>query len=468
MATSVVAPQFAAIYDNILQTVGNTPLVRLRRSAAHLSPSIFAKVEYFNPGGSTKDRVAVRLIDEAEKAGLLGPGGTVIEATAGNTGVGLALVSAVRGYRCIFVLPDKMSGDKVRLLRAYGAEVVITPTNVPPDSPESYNGVAQRLAREIKGAWRAGQFTNLYNPQAHYDTTGPEIWEQTEGRVTVFVASAGTGGTISGTGRYLKDQNPKIRVIGADIEGSILSGGAPGAWKVEGIGEDFVPSTLNAQVINEWIRVSDAESFLTGRKIAREEGILVGGSSGTAISAAFRYALRCTPEDVIVVLCPDTGRNYLSKMYDDSWMAQNGFIDLAPEKITAGDVLAALDREVKLIYLLPDDSLQRAADTFREYGISQLPVLDNGQMVGAVQEITIVYAQHRGVDPRQARLRDVMARPLPQLDSGVLLEELYRLLLSGNSAVAITRDGRLTGLLTRADLMAFYARTGKTEAEATK
>ena len=468
MATSVVAPQFAAIYDNILQTVGNTPLVRLRRSAAHLSPSIFAKVEYFNPGGSTKDRVAVRLIDEAEKAGLLGPGGTVIEATAGNTGVGLALVSAVRGYRCIFVMPDKMSGDKVRLLRAYGAEVVITPTNVPPDSPESYNGVAQRLAREIKGAWRAGQFTNLYNPQAHYDTTGPEIWEQTEGRVTVFVASAGTGGTISGTGRYLKDQNPKIRVIGADIEGSILSGGAPGAWKVEGIGEDFVPSTLNAQVINEWIRVSDAESFLTGRKIAREEGILVGGSSGTALSAAFRYALRCTPEDVIVVLCPDTGRNYLSKMYDDSWMAQNGFIDLAPEKITAGDVLAALDREGKLIYLLPDDSLQRAADTFREYGISQLPVLDNGQMVGAVQEITIVYAQHRGVDPRQARLRDVMARPLPQLDSGVLLEELYRLLLSGNSAVAITRDGRLTGLLARADLMAFYARTGKTEAEATK
>jgi cystathionine beta-synthase len=468
MVTSTVDLRHAGLFDNILQTIGDTPLVRLNRSVAHLAPSIFAKVESFNPGGSTKDRVAVRMIDEAEKAGLLGPGGTVIEATAGNTGVGLALVSAVRGYRCIFVLPDKMSGDKVRLLRAYGAEVVITPTSVPPDSPESYNGVAQRLAHEIKGAWRAGQFTNLANPQAHYDTTGPEIWEQTEGRVSVFVASAGTGGTISGTGRYLKDQNPKIRVIGADIEGSILSGGTPGAWKVEGIGEDFVPSTLNAQVIDEWIRVSDAESFLIGRKVAREEGILVGGSSGTALSAAFRYALRCTPDDVVVVLCPDTGRNYLSKMYDDSWMAQNGFIDLAPEKITAGDILAALDREGKLIYLLPDDSLQHAADTFHKYGISQLPVLDNGQMVGAVQEITIVYAQHRGVDPRRVHLRDVMARPLPQLDSGVLLEELYRLLLSGNSAGAVTRDGRLTGLLTRADLMEFYARTGKTESESAR
>jgi cystathionine beta-synthase len=465
MVTSVVELPHAAIFDNVLQAVGNTPLIRLNRSAADLAPSMFAKVESFNPGGSAKDRVALRMIDDAERAGVLGPGGTVIEATAGNTGVGLALVSAVRGYRCIFVLPDKMSGDKVRLLRAYGAEVVITPTNVPPDSPESYNGVAQRLSREIKGSWRAGQFTNLANPRAHYDTTGPEIWEQTEGRVSVFVAAAGTGGTISGTGRYLKDQNPQIRVIGADIEGSILSGGAPGSWKVEGIGEDFVPNTLNAQVIDEWIRVSDADSFSTARKIAREEGILLGGSSGTALAAAFRYALRCSPDDVVVTLCPDTGRNYLSKMYDDSWMAQNGFIDLAPEKVTVGDVLAALDREGKLIYLLPDDSLQRAADTFREYGISQLPVLENGQIIGAVQEITIVYAQHRGIDSRKVRLRDVMARPLPQLDSGVLLEEIYRLLLSGNSAVAIMHDEHLTGLLTRADLMEFYARTGKTEAE---
>jgi len=284
----------------------------------------------------------------------------------------------------------------------------------------------------------------------------------------VFVASAGTGGTISGAGHYLKEQNPRIRVIGADIEGSILSGGTPGSWKVEGIGEDFVPCTLNAQVIDEWIRVSDAESFFTARQVAREEGILLGGSSGTALTAAFRYALRCSPDDVVVALCPDTGRNYLSKMYDDFWMAQNGFIDLAPEKTTAGDVLAALNREGKLIYLLPDDSLQRAADIFREHGISQLPVLENGQMVGAVQEITIVHAQHRGVESAKVRLRDVMARPLPYVDAGVLLEEIYRLLLSGNSAVAVMRDGRLTGLITRSDLMEFYERTSETKSESAR
>lgn len=468
MPTSIAEPQRATKFDNVLESIGNTPLIRLNRSVAHLGPSIYAKVESFNPGGSAKDRVALRMIDEAEREGSLRPGGTVIEATAGNTGLGLALVSAVRGYRCIFVMPDKMSSDKVRLLRAYGAEVVITPTNVPPDSPESYNGVAQRLAREIKGSWRASQFTNLANPQAHHDTTGPEIWEQTEGRVSVFVASAGTGGTLSGTGLYLKEQNPRIRIIGADIEGSILSGGIPGPWKVEGIGEDFVPCTLNAQVIDEWIRVSDAESFFTARQVAREDGILLGGSSGTALTAAFKYALRCTPDDVVVALCPDTGRNYLSKMYDDFWMAQNGFIKLAPEQTTAGDVLSALNREDKLIYLLPDDSLQRAADVFREHGISQLPVLENGQMIGAVQEITIVHAQHRGVESRKVRLRDAMARPLPQVDAGVLLEEIYRLLLSGNSAVAVMRDGRLTGLITRADLMEFYERASKSELESAR
>lgn len=447
--------------QNILETIGNTPLIQLNRSVANLAPRIYAKVESFNPGGSTKDRVALRMIEEAERAGLLRPGGTVIEATAGNTGLGLALVSAVRGYRCIFVMPDKMSSDKVRLLRAYGAEVVITPTNVPPDSPESYNGVANRLAREIEGAWRAGQFTNLANPQAHFDVTGPEIWKQTGGRITVFVAAAGTGGTLSGTGKYLKERNPQLRVIGADIEGSILSGGTPGSWKVEGIGEDFVPSTLNAQVIDEWIRISDAESFFNARRVAREEGIMLGGSSGTALSAAFKYALRCTGDDLIVVLCPDTGRNYLSKMYDDLWMAQNGFMDIKPEKTTAGDLLVSLGREGKLIYLLPGDSLRRAADIFREHGISQLPVVENGKMIGAVQEITIVHAQHRGLDSDAVTLREVMARPLPQIEVTVLLEEVYRLLLAGNSAVAVTRDGFLAGLITRADLMEYYERSRK-------
>ena len=446
------------ISDNILETIGGTPLVRLHRSASHLPPTICAKVESLNPGGSTKDRVALNMILEAERTGALQPGGTIIEATAGNTGLGLALVGAVRGYRCIFVLPDKMSEDKVRLLRAYGAEVVITPTNVPPDSPESYNGVANRLTREIEGAWRAGQFNNLANPQAHYEQTGPEIWEQSEGRITVFVAAAGTGGTISGIGQFLKERNPRIRVIGADIEGSILSGGAPGAWKVEGIGEDFVPSTLNAQVIDEWIRISDADSFVTARQVARLEGILLGGSSGTCLAAAFRYAQRCSPDDLIVALCPDTGRNYLSKMYDDFWMAQNGFLEVPPDKITAGDLLASLGREGKLIYLQPDDSLQRAADTFRQHGISQLPVMESGVMIGAVQEITIIHALHRGTAP-DIPLRQIMARPMPQLDVQVLLEEVYRLLLAGNPAVVILKKGNLAGLITKSDLMEYYERS---------
>jgi cystathionine beta-synthase len=445
-----------AICGNILEAIGHTPLVRLRRSVTHLAPTVCAKVESLNPGGSTKDRVALNMVLEAERSGMLRPGGTIIEATAGNTGVGLAMVGAVRGYRCIFVLPDKMSQDKVRLLRAYGAEVVITPTNVPPDSPESYNGVANRLAREIEGAWRAGQFTNLANPQAHYQGTGPEIWEQTEGKVTVFVAAAGTGGSISGIGRYLKEQNPKVRVIGADIDGSILSGGAPKSWKVEGIGEDFVPSTLNAQVIDEWIRVSDADSFITGRRVARLEGILLGGSSGTCLSAAFQYAQRCTAGDLIVALCPDTGRNYLSKMYDDAWMAQNGFVEAPPEQRTAGDLLSALGREGTLMWLLPSDTLQHAAETFRERGISQMPVIEQGKMVGAVQEITIVHALHQGADARNLSVHEVMARPMPEIDVNVSLEEVYRLLLAGNPAVAVSRQGRLSGLITRSDLMEYY------------
>jgi cystathionine beta-synthase len=457
--------QRSEIQDNILETIGHTPLVRLHRSAEHLAPTICAKVETFNPGGSVKDRVAVSMILAAEKRGVLKPGGTIIEATAGNTGLGLALVGAVRGYHCIFVLPDKMSEDKVRLLRAYGAEVVITPTNVPPDSPESYNGVADRLTREIKGSWRAGQFTNLENPHAHYEQTGPEIWEQTGGRVTAFVAAAGTGGTISGVGRYLKERNRAVRVIGADIEGSILSGGAPGSWKVEGIGEDFVPSTLNAQVVDEWIRVSDADSFITARRVARQEGILLGGSSGTSLAAAFRYAQRCKPEDLIVVLCPDTGRNYLSKMYDDAWMAHNGYLEVALEETTAGDLLQALGREGKLVSLFPDNSLEQAADTFRELGISQMPVIENGKIIGAVQEITIGHALHGGLDSRSATVRQVMARPMPEVEVSVLLQEIYRLLLAGNQAVVVLKEGRLVGLITRADLMQFYEQTSKARSE---
>src|SRR5229473_2605268 len=309
--------------ETILQSVGKTPLVKLRRVTEGLAPAVYAKVEAQNPGGSVKDRVALAMIAEAERRGWLRPAGTIIEATAGNTGVGLAMAAAVKGYRCIFVLPDKMSSEKISLLKAYGAEVVITATNVAPDSPDSYNGVADRLAREIPGAWRPNQFTNLANPEIHYRTTGPEIWEQTEGRLTAFVAGVGTGGTISGVARYLKERNPEVKIIGADPEGSVLSGDKPRPWKVEGIGEDFVPKTFNSQLVDEWIRVSDAESFHVARQLARREGILAGGSSGTNVAAALRYARRLTADDLVVALVCDTGRNYLSKFFDDKWLAEN-------------------------------------------------------------------------------------------------------------------------------------------------
>jgi cystathionine beta-synthase len=312
--------------NSILEAIGGTPLVRLNRVGAGLPAEFYAKVEYLNPGGSVKDRIALRMIQEAEKAGRIKPGvTTIVEATAGNTGAGLALAAAVKGYRMVFVLPDKMSADKVSLLKAYGAEVVITKTNVAPDSPESYNGVADRLAREIPGAWRPGQFTNAENPRAHYLTTGPEIWADSGGGVDVFVAGAGTTGTITGTGRFLKEKKPGLKVIGADPEGSILSGDTPKSYKVEGIGEDFFPEIYDRKIVDEWFRVSDAESFAAARRLAREEGLLVGGSSGTALAAALKYSEKYRRKETIVILFPDTGRNYLSKNFDDNWMKENGF-----------------------------------------------------------------------------------------------------------------------------------------------
>src|SRR5437763_3896627 len=311
------------MHESILQSIGKTPLIRLRRLAADVPAAVAVKVEAQNPGGSVKDRVGLAMIVEAERRGLLRQGGTIIEATAGNTGVGLAMVAAVRGYRCIFVLPDKMSAETIALLKAYGAEVVITPTSVPPDSPDSYNGVADRLAREIPGAWRPNQFSNLSNPEVHYRTTGHEIWEQTEGRISAFVAGVGTGGTITGVGKYLKEQNADVRIIGADPEGSVLSGDKPRPWKVEGIGEDFVPKTFNSQLVDEWIRIGDGESFRVARDLSRHEGILAGGSSGTNVAAALRYARRLTPRDLVVTIICDPGRNYLSKLYDDQWLSEN-------------------------------------------------------------------------------------------------------------------------------------------------
>lgn len=443
--------------DTILQSVGRTPLVRLRNVGQGLPCPIYVKVESGNPGGSIKDRVAVAMVTDAERRGLLRPGGTIIEATAGNTGVGLAMVAAVRGYRCIFVLPDKMAKEKILLLKAYGAEVVITPTNVAPDSPDSYNGVADRLAREIPGAYRPNQFANPANPEVHYRTTGPEIWQQTEGRITVFISGVGTGGTVTGVGRYLKEQNPDIRVIGADPEGSVLSGGSPRSWKVEGIGEDFVPKTFNGQIIDEWIRVSDAESFQVARDIARREGILLGGSSGTKVAAALRYARRCKPDDLIVAIGCDTGRNYLSKFYDDQWLAENGLMKGAEPAHVIAELLA--DRGPRpLVTVPPTMTLADMIELMQKRGISQVPVLDDGKPVGSVHELTLARALHDHIDPAKVVIADIMARPLPTLDTQTHLDEAYRLLMSGHTGVLVTDAGKVVDIITRIDLVQYWNR----------
>lgn len=452
------------IFDSVLETIGKTPLVRLNKVAEGLPCPIYGKVEFFNPGGSIKDRIGRAMIERAEREGIIKPGvSTIVEATSGNTGVGLAMVAAVKGYRCIFVMPDKMSREKIDLLRAYGAEVVIVPTNVPPDSPESYAGVAKRLLNEIPHAWQPNQFTNMSNPEIHYLTTGPEIWEQTQGRVTVFVSGIGTGGTISGVGKYLKERNPRIRIVGADPDGSVLSGGQPKPWKVEGIGEDYVPQTLNSQMVDEWVRVTDAESFLAARKVARHEGLLIGGSCGTCVAAALKYAERLAPGDLVVVVMPDTGRNYLSKVYNDDWMRENGYLTEERQARTARDVLAAMGQR-ELLWLAPDAKMQDAIDLLREQGISQIPIIERDRVVGGIQEVTLARLLYDGYDPQKVTLREIMARPMPEVPDTVTTDEVYRLLLSGNTGVMVRCQGRLAGIITRIDLVNFWDRpvTGST------
>ncbi|MGA2477405.1 MAG: cystathionine beta-synthase [Spirochaetia bacterium] len=449
----------SGVKQSILEAVGRTPLVRLNRLGKGLKATLLAKVEYLNPGGSVKDRVAVRMVDVAEREGLLKPGGVIVEATAGNTGVGLALVAAIRGYRCIFVLPDKMSEDKISLLRAYGAEVVITPTAVAPDSPESYNGVAERLSREIPGAFRPNQFANPNNPLTHFETTGPEIWEDAGGKIDVFVAGMGTGGTISGAARFLKQKNPKIVVVGADPEGSILSGDAPRRFKVEGIGEDFIPKTFDRQVVDEMIRVSDRDSFNTARRLAREEGLLVGGSSGTALTAALKYAERLTESATVVVLLPDTGRNYLTKIFSDRWMQENGFWESSKkDRATVGRVLGEKTALREIVSVSPEDTLQTAIDLFHRFNISQIPVLDGKRSVGSLQESTLLALVFDGVNPTNQRVGAVMGKPLPTIDLEADIGEAYRLLLAGANALIAVADGSPRSVITRIDLIDYYTR----------
>jgi cystathionine beta-synthase len=452
---------------SVIDLIGNTPLVRLNKVTQGIVPEpgplVLAKVEYVNPGGSVKDRIAVRMIDAAEEAGLLRPGGTIVEPTSGNTGVGLAMVAQQRGYHCIFVCPDKVSEDKRNVLRAYGAEVVVCPTAVDPEDPRSYYSVSDRLARETPGGWKPDQYSNPNNPRSHYEVTGPEIWNQTEGKITHFVAGVGTGGTISGTGKYLKEvSNGAVRIVGADPEGSVYSGGTGRPYLVEGVGEDFWPTTYDANICDEVIAVSDAESFEMTRRMAREEGLLVGGSCGMAVVAALRVASTASPDDVIVVLLPDSGRGYLSKVFNDEWLASYGFLSPSGDS-TVGDVLRGKSEDLPaLVHTHPTESVADAIAILREYGVSQMPVVRAeppvmaAEVVGSVVERDLLDALFTG----HAKLADAvdahMSPALPIVGAGESVHAAIDALQSGDGLVVI-EDGRPIGVLTRQDLLGYLA-----------
>ncbi|HEY7280191.1 MAG TPA: cystathionine beta-synthase [Actinomycetota bacterium] len=453
------------VLDSFLDAVGNTPLVRLRRVTQGVKPTILAKLEMLNPGGSVKDRIGIRMIEAAERAGRLKPGGTIVEPTSGNTGHGLAIAAAIRGYRCIFVMPDKMSQEKVALLRAYGAEVVITPTAVAPESPESYYRVADRLTEEIPGAFQPNQYFNQENPRAHYDTTGPEIWEQTGRRIDAFVAGVGTGGTITGIARFLKERDPDILVVGADPEGSLYSA-EPGEearpYLTEGIGEDFWPETFDPKVVDRWVRVSDRDALLTARAITRQEGILVGGSTGTAMVAALTVARELPEDAVVVVLFPDTGRNYLSKLYSDTWMLQYGFVE-RPERARVEEVLSAKpDGLPALVTVGAHEKVRQAVDRLQAHGISQAPVVrdpDTAEVsafVGSVRERGLLERLFRDPDALQADVAEVMAPPLPMVEFDDPVDVAFSSLQS-SSAVLVAKREQVLGVLTRTDLLEFLA-----------
>lgn len=452
--------------DNVVELIGNTPLVRLRSVTSHLGPDaplVLAKVEYLNPGGSVKDRIATRMVEAAEQSGELRPGGVIVEPTSGNTGVGLALVAQQKGYRCIFVCPDKVSADKQNVLRAYGAEVVVCPTAVDPEDPRSYYSVSDRLVRETPGAWKPDQYSNLSNPRSHYETTGPELWAQTDGRITHFVAGVGTGGTISGTGRYLKEvSGGAVRVIGADPVGSVYSGGTGRPYLVEGVGEDFWPTAYDPEVCDEIVAVSDRDSFLVTRRLAREEGLLVGGSCGMAVQAALEVAARASKDDVIVVLLPDGGRGYLSKVFNDEWMADYGFLQTS-EGRTVGDVLRSKSAELpQLVHTHPQETVREAIDILRTFGVSQMPVVKAeppvkaAEVVGSVVERDLLDALFAGTAELADPVEKHMSPALPMIGAGEPVAEAVAALHDADAAIVVD-DGLPEGVITRQDLLGYLA-----------
>ncbi len=447
--------------ESLIDLVGNTPLVKLSRVTEGRRPLILAKLEYLNPGGSVKDRIAVKMVDAAEREGLLRPGGTIVEPTSGNTGVGLAIVAQARGYQCVFVCPDKVSEDKRNVLAAYGARVVVCPTAVDPDHPDSYYSTSDRLVREIEGAWKPDQYANPNNPASHYETTGPEIWRQTDGRITHFVAGIGTGGTISGTGRYLKEvSEDRVQIIGADPSGSVYSGGSGRPYLVEGVGEDFWPANYDKTVCNRIIEISDADSFGMTRRLAREEGLLVGGSCGMAVAAALRLADDLSADDVVVVLLPDSGRGYLTKIFSDVWLTRYGFAARPDASVrVVGDVLREKSGELpSLVHTHPIETIAEAVGILREYGVSQMPVVRAeppvmaAEVVGSVSERGLLGALFGHTAGPADAVEKVMEPPLPALGASEPVIHAVNLLVDAD-AVLVLDDGKPVGVLTRQDLL---------------
>ncbi|MER5863862.1 cystathionine beta-synthase [Kitasatospora sp. NPDC002040] len=458
-------------HNSIIDLVGNTPLVKLNKVTDGISATVLAKVEYFNPGGSIKDRIAMRMIEAAEASGALKPGGTIVEPTSGNTGVGLAIVAQQKGYHCIFVCPDKVSTDKINTLRAYGAEVVVCPTAVAPEHPDSYYNVSDRLVRETPNAWKPDQYSNPDNPASHYHSTGPELWEQTEGKITHLVAGVGTGGTISGTGGYLKEASGgAVKVIGADPEGSVYSGGTGRPYLVEGVGEDFWPTAYDRNVADEIVAVSDKDSFQMTRRLAKEEGLLVGGSCGMAVVAALEVAKRLGPDDVVVVILPDGGRGYLSKIFNDDWMADYGFLPSGTDEAHIAEVLARKDAiehsgVPQFVHMHPSETVAEAVRVLRDFGVSQMPVVSPGaghpdimagEVIGSVVERELLEGLFTQRIALTDSLESVMSRPLPVVGSGETVTSLMTVLEKSDAAVVLV-EGKPQGIVTSHDLLAFLA-----------
>lgn len=456
------------IYPNVIAALGGTPIVRFNAVTRSIRTPIAAKLEMTNPGGSVKDRIGIRMVEEAERKGWLRPGGTIVEPTSGNTGVGLAMAAAVRGYHCIFVMPDKVAPEKIALLRAYGAEVVTTPTAVERDSPESYYSVADRLTREVPGAFQPNQYFNPMNPKTHYESTGPEIWEQTGGKITHFVAGVGTGGTISGISRYLKEQNPDVKVIGADPEGSIYTTDQLHTYKVEGVGEDFWPGTFDRNSVDRWVQVSDRDAFLTARAVTRQEGILIGGSGGLAVWAALEVAREVDdPNALVVVLLPDSGRGYLSKLYNDDWMRENGFLSRFSGPTRLGQLIDGFSPDLPdVIAVSCDDTIEHVIEVLRFHEISQVPVvrsrptdgIEIQSIVGSIQERTLLDHLFRNPDIVNQPVSSIMDAPFNLVDANEEIERVFPLFGSGAPAVLVQREGKLVGVVTRSDLLEFAAR----------